>query len=284
MPIYTTNAPQTFLPFEVGQLLIEPIIQQSRATLVGNVIRTTAAQFRIPVVATDAAAGWTAEGAEIAPSDAVLAEAVVNFGKLAGLSIVSNEMLADAVPQIAQVIGDGLARDISMKLDVAFFGTKGASTVQPAGLRDLPTTGAGSVTTISAGGAWANIDAFTSAVYAAANVGAQLGGFVANPTDALLLAQIKQLAGGSVPLLQPDPTSSGAVTVAGVPLLTSPAVQVGTIWGVPAGRAYVVIREDATVTVDSSAFFSSDRSAVRAVLRVGFAFPHPASIVRVTKA
>lgn len=284
MPIYTTNAPQTFLPFEVGPLLIEPIIQQSRATIVGSVIRTTAASFRIPVVATDAAAGWTAEGAEIAPSDAVMGEAVVNFGKLAGLSVVSNEMLHDAVPQIAQVIGDGLARDIGMKLDVAFFGTKGASTVQPAGLRDLPTTGAGSVTTISAGGGWNNIDAFIGAVYAAASVGAQLSGFVANPTDALSLASIKQLTAGTVPLLQPDATRSGAVTVAGVPLLTSPAVQVGTVWGVPAGRAYVILREDATVTVDSSAFFSSDRSAIRAVLRAGFAFPHPASIVRVTKA
>ena len=187
MPIYTTNAPQTFLPFEVGPLLIEPIIQQSRATMVGNVIRTAAAQFRIPLVASDAAAGWTAEGAEIAPSDAVLGEAIVDFQKLAGLSIVSNEMLQDAVPQIAKVIGDSLARDIGMKLDVAFFGTKGASTVQPAGLRDLPTSGAGAVTTISSGGDWTNVDAFTGAVYAAANVGAKLSGFVANPADALVV-------------------------------------------------------------------------------------------------
>jgi hypothetical protein len=38
-----------------------------------------------------------------------------------------------------------------------------------------------------------------------------------------------------------------------------------------------------SVAVDSSAFFTSDRGAVRVTMRVGFAFPHEAAVVRVKR-
>lgn len=44
----------------------------------------------------------------------------------------------------------------------------------------------------------------------------------------------------------------------------------------------MVIREGAEVDADSSVYFSSDRTAIRAKLRIAFAFPHPASIVKIT--
>ena len=42
-----------------------------------------------------------------------------------------------------------------------------------------------------------------------------------------------------------------------------------------------MIREDATVETDQSVSFTSDRSAVKAIMRVGFGFNHYAAIVKI---
>jgi hypothetical protein len=61
----------------------------------------------------------------------------------------------------------------------------------------------------------------------------------------------------------------------------APAIPQGAVWGIPKMKAFVVIRSDADGRVDDSAFFSSDRTAIRCTLRVSFAFPHAAAIVRI---
>jgi len=43
-----------------------------------------------------------------------------------------------------------------------------------------------------------------------------------------------------------------------------------------------VLRADTTVVADGSAYFSSDRIGVRAVMRVAFGFPHPAAVGKIT--
>ena len=76
---------------------------------------------------------------------------------------------------------------------------------------------------------------------------------------------------------------SGRV-VAGVPLLVSPdAPNDGSVYGVPRDRAFVVIRRDVQVVLDSSAFFTSERTAVRVSARIGFGFPHPSAIVKINR-
>ena len=69
----------------------------------------------------------------------------------------------------------------------------------------------------------------------------------------------------------------------GVPVLTSPAVADGTSWALPQNRVIVGVRKDASVEADRSAFFTSDRVAIRATMRVAFAFPHPAAIVKILR-
>lgn len=270
------TSPGSFLPPEFSDLIIRPVTRASIAATISSTIVTLGASFRVPVVAADPAAGWTAEGAEISPSDASLAEAVVAFKKVAALSIVSNELLADASPEAAQVVGDGLSRDIATKLDAAYFAA--TTTNGPSGLKSLATT------TVSAGGSWDNIDAFTEAQYAAEGEGATLTSWIAHPSDALSLSTLKTATDSAVPLLTPDVTKAGRRAVAGVPLLTSTAVTAGEVWGVPQDRVLVVIRNNVDVVLDSSVYFTSDRAAIRATMRVGFAFPHPLAIVKVTKA
>ena len=69
-----------------------------------------------------------------------------------------------------------------------------------------------------------------------------------------------------------------------MPLYVSPAVAADLVWAIPAAHSLFVIRQDASVVTDSSVFFTSDRVAVRATLRVSFGFTYPLAVVKITKA
>jgi hypothetical protein len=58
-------------------------------------------------------------------------------------------------------------------------------------------------------------------------------------------------------------------------VLVSPSVAADVVWAIAAAHSLFVIRQDASVQTDSSVFFTSDRVAVRATLRVGFGFTYP---------
>jgi hypothetical protein len=178
MALYTADTNRAFLPEQIGDLVVRPVEQQSVAIQVATLVRTASHIFRIPVVNDDPNAAWTAEGAEIAPSDADLDEEEVGFRKLAALSIISRELAEDRSPAAAQVVGDGMSRDIAQKLDAAFFGNLGGQA--PPGLEAQ--TG---VTDVDAGAAYDNLDAFPEGFSAAEQLGANITSFVANPADAL---------------------------------------------------------------------------------------------------
>lgn len=285
MAMNTQSANRSFLPSQIHELIVEPVTRESVALQVANVPTVGEVnEYRVPIVGSDPTAAWTAEGAEIALSDATLAEVSATFAKLAGLTIISRELAEDSSPEAATIVGDGLARDLARKLDGAYFGSNVTSVGppvvtnlnQPAGLEDLVGFNA-----VNAGAAWKDTDPFAEAIYDAESAGATLTAFVANPADALLLAKVKKATGSNEPLLGNDPTQPTRRTIAGVPLLISPAVTTGTIWGMPVDRTIVALREGTRLDVDHSAFFSSDRVAVRATLRVAVLFPHPAAVQKI---
>jgi HK97 family phage major capsid protein len=80
-----------------------------------------------------------------------------------------------------------------------------------------------------------------------------------------------------VPLLGADPTVATRRTILGAPLFTSSTVAAGTVWGIPVDRAMVVMRDDVRLEVGRDDYFSSDRVAVKATMRGGFAFPDSAA-------
>ncbi|WP_115728050.1 phage major capsid protein [Actinomyces culturomici] len=276
----TTETSKSFLPDEIGPLVIQPTMAQSVAFQASGVQMFSADNvdaIRLPIVKADPSAAWVAEGEEIPASDQVLAEDVDTFHKVAGLTIVSRELVSDSAPSVADEVGKGLARDISRKIDAAFFGSRADKLVPPRGLGDI--TGIG---TVAAGTAWKNSDPFVEAIYNAENAAAKIRTFVANPADALALAKLKDQTGSERPLLGPDPTQPTRRILAGVPLLSSPAVAAGTVWGIPESHCVFAIREDVTLDRDGSAFFTSDRIAIRATMRIAILYPHPAAIQKIT--
>lgn len=272
MAMNSTSGAPLLRPEDVGALIVQPVTAASVAMQVANVVRTQSPSYRIPSITADASAGWYAEGAPITPSDATTDEVDVTPSKVAGLTVISRELSNDSNPAAAQVIGQSLARDIARKIDAAFFGN---TTVNgPSGLLSITSTA------VDTGASIASLDVFAEAISEAEQLGATINSFVANPATVLALAKLKREAGSLEPLLGMDPTRPGVRQIFGVPLLSSSAVAAGTVWGIPRDRVFIVVREDVTLDVDRSAYFASDSVGVRAVMRVGFGYPHEAAVIR----
>lgn len=272
---------KTFLgTTEAGPLIIAPVTRDSLALAVTTLVQTDAGTFRFPRVSADPTAAWTAENAEIAVSEATADEVVVTPRKIAGLSIVSNELANDTSPEAAQVIGDALARDIAKGIDRAFFGTAPANTtIQPGGLEYLATA----VTTITANPA-VGIEAFIDALAAAESFGMTLDSFITDPATAAALAKLTTGSGSNLPLFGVGAANGIERAILGVPLLVSPSVVAGTAWGIPKASVFSVLRNDVTLDIDKSAYFSKDQTAIRAILRVAFGFVQPEAIIKIKAA
>lgn len=278
MTVTTTTGAGLLGPEDLRPLLFVPFEVNSLAVDVATVEYTPSHRFRIPKVTADPSAEWVAEGEEITPTTPTLAEVVVTPSKVAGLTVASRELVRDSANgQGAEQIGYGLARDIARKVDQAFFGNLAAPA--PKGLGSL--TG---VVAVAQAATISTTDAFTEGVYKAAEKDATLTHWILNPADAQALAQAKEGTTSARGLLQPDPTQAGRRTIEGLPILTSKHVAPRTIWGIDKTQCLIVIREDATVEADSSAFFTSDRVAVKATMRVGLGFTNPAGVVKITRA
>ncbi|GAA1382942.1 hypothetical protein GCM10009613_11640 [Pseudonocardia kongjuensis] len=269
------------LPDEFGALVERPVAEQSLAYLTSTVVQTSRSRYHIPIVTEDAQAAWTAEGADIAQDEPSLAEIIVTPMKLAALTAVTNEMRDDSDPASLDLVGRGLARDLVKKVDAAFFGN--TVTNGPSGLQSVAGVGVVNDGESSPGPVTvANSDPFAQAIAQAEQVGAVVSAWAAHPDDALALAQLKEATGSNRGLLQPDPTQSGRRLIEGVGLYVSPAVAKGTIWGIPQAFVHVVQRDGATLETDTSFYFGSDRTALRAIMRIGFGFPHPAAIQKLS--
>jgi HK97 family phage major capsid protein len=278
MSLTTSSASALLTPAQVADLLIRPALALSVAAQVATVVHISTASFRIPIVAADPTAAFVAEGEEITPSDPTISELTVTPNKCAGLTIISSELANDTSPAAAETVGEGLARDIARRVDEAFFGD--LSSPAPAGLESL--TAGNAPTPVDASAGFDGTDAFAEAISLAETEGALLTSWVTSPAVALQLAKLREATGSNRPLLAPDPTVPTRRQILGLPVYTSPYVADSTIWGIPQDRTYVVVRQDAEVTADASVFFTSDRVAVRAIMRVGFGFPHPLALVKIT--
>lgn len=255
------------LPDDRGNLILDPLRENSVAlnTAVSTLVTTGARQFVIPVVAEDAAASWTAEGEEITPTSPVLRELEIIPPKVAGLVPVSREVAEDSSPAAAGVVGDSLAAAITSQVDAAFFGNLAAPA--PKGL--------GSLTPTVIKAPLTSLDPFLDAKAASASAGGVATAVLIHPDDALVLSKVRDETGSNRPLV------GETGTVAGLPLVVTRHAKPGEVWVVDARTIYVVVREDIAIETSRDVYFSSDRVAVKAVMRVGFGFVRPEAIVRI---
>lgn len=264
------------LPEQWGHLIVEPVQAQSVAYQVSTVVTTPNTTFHMPVITGDPSSAFVKEGDEITADDPTAKEISTTPSKAAGLTIVSREMAQDSSPAAAGLVGQGIARSMVDTIDKAYFGN--TTTNGPAGLESL--TG---VQAVDGGAAWADLDPFANAMSLVEAEGAQVSAFVGNAATVLALAELKQdSADSNVPLLGVDPVQPGRRQILGVPLFISKHVADDTVYGIARDRSVVVQRQGAEVTTSKDAYFSSDRLGVRGIMRVGFAFPSPQCIAKIT--
>lgn len=260
-------------PDQVQSLVVEPVLAASIATSICGVIQTDSAVTRFPAVTANPQASWVNEGEEIPLSDAETAELVVTPGKLAALTVISSELANDTSPAALETVGAAAVRDLTAKIDQAFFGT--ASAPAPTGLPKLE-----GVTETT--GAIDSLDIFVDHTAAIAAEGGTITAWVANPKDAADIAKIRTAEGSNLALLTTDPTQPARRIIEGAPLYTSPAVAEGTIWTLDSSAAHICLRQNAELITDRSAFFTSDQVALRATLRIGWGFSDPTRVGKIT--
>lgn len=263
----TAQSNRGILPAEYGELITKPVAEAALAfqPSIAEVHTTASNEYRVPVLVEDVAAAWVAEAEEIAPSDPTLDEITVTPSKVAGLTLISRELAEDSSPSAAEQVGTSLARALILQVDKGFVGNLAAPAAK----------GLGSITPTVVSGALDSLDSIHEAKAAAAAEGGAPSVLLVNPADLLTLALLKDQDGSNRGLLT-DTTS-----IAGVPVVSSRHVTAGSLWMLDATQIVTVLREDVTLAVSHDSHFTSDRVALRATLRVGFAFPKPAALVRI---
>lgn len=264
----TTISLSALATSEQASLILGPLMADAVAanSAVSTVHSTGSTEFRVPRVDSDAAAAWTEEGQEITPSGVEVDEIIIVPKKVAGLVPVSRELAEDSSPDAATLIGASLSRALIDRVDAAFLGDLGAPA--PKGLEALAATDLSTDLT--------NLDGLLEARASIAGAGGTATAIICHPADALKLGLLKDSTGSNRALLD-DLTA-----IAGLPVIQTAHAAAGALWIVDANSIHTVIREDVTVESSRDAYFSSDRVAIRATMRVDYGFSHPDRVVKLT--
>lgn len=269
----TTN--EALRPDDHGAAYFQNLQLQSVALQVTDPVFTESTVYRVPLVTANPTVGWFAEASAITATDPTTSEEAVIPKKAAALTHLSNEMINDSANQATLVVTQGMASDLAKTIDEALFGT--AATNGPKGLQAV--TG---VNEIDLTADFTNVDAFLEAISDAQAVNEVVTSFVAAPATALRLAQLKEATGSNRGLLQPDATRPGLNVINGIPLYVSSAVEADVVWAIPRRSLVAVLRTPAEIAFSKDYQFNADMTSVRLVQRVGFGYPHPASISKIT--
>jgi HK97 family phage major capsid protein len=277
MSMSTSNSHGIIVPETLGELILAAAARGSIAMRASTVVTTPSRDYRVPVVAGLPTSAFVLEGAELALGDVDIEELTITPAKVGHVAPLSRELVRDSFRENApEIVANAQGFDIAKRVDLGFF--NGNNPVANDGLQVLA-----GVQEVDAGELF-NLDPFAEAQSLSENVGGTVTSFVASPTNALILTQLKRATGSNEPLLQSgisDPTAPVARQILGSQLLVSPAVDDDVIWAIPQTSSLVVVREDVDTEVSTDVFFTSDRVAVKTTMRVGWAWPHPAAVVKI---
>ncbi|CAB0663519.1 hypothetical protein CIP107577_01964 [Corynebacterium diphtheriae] len=283
MEIFTTESGKQILtPALRDDVFVKPVQENSTAAQACTEVPITPGdKVRFPIIEKDAAANWVGEGEQITETAPTINEVVVTTNKVAALTVITNELKNDTKDASLKAMMAGLIRQIITQIDKAFFTTKPIPKA-PKGVGLLE--GVTNLTTNAK-----NLDVFIEANTVAVNHGGYGMQYFTNPTDLEKLLKVKEATSSNRPLLAVGSGQGAVVAPDGSPIITSPHVEAGTIWGIPKSTARMVYETSGTTLLgsgpeivgDSSAYFAWDSIAYRATYRTGFGFLNPAAVVKI---
>lgn len=268
MATTTPTGPKGLYPdqtFVAADVVPDALVYQL-ATVAGNIEGDEPA-LRVPFVAEDPAAGFVPEGNEITPEDPDLDEILVNTGKIAVLTRMSNE--AARYPDAADLVATSLSRAVTVKANTALLG----NTANPTGLLN--------VTGIHDGGTLAgdNLDALANAITAVEVAGGTVTDITMDPASWGVLRNLKTQEGSALPLLG-APADQADRRLFGVPVTVTPQMATGTV--LVSDRTTIVAAVGPLRLAQSDDhYFDSDSIARRVTWRIGWGVVHPTRLARV---
>lgn len=283
----------SFTPYDAPDRFFDLLAAESVALRSGlSVIRTDRDELRVPRMTGDVGAAFYAQAATI--TNTSMAGDVITAipRKLAGIERMSNELIADSVPAVLNIVGMSLVRSIGLRYDLAAYEGTGTAP-EFTGFKN--TAGIQTVSMGTNGAIPTNLDPFADAIGLLAASNAKAGAIVMHPRTWRTILKIKEVSGSAKPVIQEEqggPTAEPRRSLYGVPVFLSSQISITETQGVSgavASSAYVyepaqqvaVFRNDTRVEKDSSRLFNSDESEVRAILRATLAVPNPASVCRI---
>lgn len=291
--VENTGAGGVIVPDDFQASFFDALVAQSVGLRAGfRVVRTNRDVMKVPRVDSDPAAAWTSEAGTITAADPGYTELSATPRKLATLTVMSNELIADSNPSVIGLLEMQVARALALKLDLGFFEGSGTAP-EIRGLKNV--TGISTVSMGTNGAAFTNLDQFADAIGQLEQDNARATAIVLHPRSWKALIKLKEAtSGNNKPLLQ-DSAGSGSQGVTrsiyGVPVFLSSQLSVAETQGTAtnASSAYVVqadqcvtvFREDVRVELDRSRLFNSDQSELRAILRADLVVPNAKAIVRI---
>lgn len=270
MAVQHSNTADAFTPKGYGALVDLAVKAKSVAARTATVVGTNRVTVAFPKWVADPGVGWYAELGTISATDPTTAEVEVTPRKVAGITRLSRELRDDSSPDVANLVGEGLANQITRSLDAAYLGN--TTTNGPSGLLSI------SYTEVDTGTSLTNLDKFIEARYAAEENGSKLTSWIVSPETAEALSKLKTASGSNQSLIQ---FVEDDLRVVGLPVLVSNQVDASTLfWGIPKAHVVAVLRQGTEVETSKDAGFYNDAVDIRAVARWGLGFLNPAGVIR----
>lgn len=251
-------------------------------------LRTNKYELHVPAVSGSAATSWSVEGELIAQTDMNFQGSIVRPTKLAAVLLVSRELIDDADADIIPLVEMDVAKSIALELDRAFLEGSGV-VAEPLGL--LGTTGIGTKALGAADGAAIKVDDVKQALDAVRVANGIPSSIFMHPKTWRDLTSITTGVASDLRYVLQSSMESPAEgfhpSLLGVPAYTTTQINAARTVGstldatnlyiVDNRHAAIVRREDMRIEISRDVFFQSDLVAIKAVVRVGFAFPQPAA-------
>lgn len=269
MSITTPAGPKGLFPDQtfVARDVVPDALIYSLATVAGNVEGDEPA-LRVPYVTEDPDVGFVPEGAEIDVDNPELDEILIQTGKLAVITKMSNE--AARYADAANIVADSLSRAVTVKANTALLG----NTANPTGL--LNVAGIHDGGTLAGG----NLDALADALTAVEVAGGTATHITMDPASWGVLRTLKQSDGSAMPLLG-APADQTDRRLFGVNVIVTPAMPAGTVL-VSDFREIVAAVGPLRLAQSTDPYFTSDSVARRVTWRMGWGVVHPSRLAKVT--
>lgn len=263
------------VPEEVNTTVLPKIYGRS---VLGNLpitrVPTRTGHGRLTRQTTGATVVWTPEAQEGTESDIKFDTLAYDLKKVVCFVPVTKEMLEDSPEAVDALVRADIQKAMSKELDrVAFYGAGGN---EPEGLASK------AITTISAGGPL-SYDKLVDLESAVREAEFSVEAYAQSEKRRTAMRKIKDNDGR--PILDTDPTKSGASTLFGAPMFASTGIEDADTWAGEWSHLMEIVKSGAEGLVFSTSehvYFKKQIVLIAASLRRDFQTARPAAFARLT--